>query len=176
MKIKGILLGVAALATCALASTRAQAQQQIFLEIPGVQGEATSPAFVNQIDVLSASFAASNPACTKSSISVSELILTKRADKATVDLLAAMRDRTTYATVTIRFARSNDGQVYQKYDLSNAMFSAASAAGGVGDLRNMESWNVSFSQAIVTYTFIDGQGKPSGTESVTLVPLVCPGS
>jgi len=170
-----MFVGTAAL-SLAMATGRAEAQQYIFLEIAGVQGEGTAVAFANQIELTSASFAASNPACSKSSISVSEIIITKRTDKASVDLLTAMRDGTVYPTATIRFARTNDSQVYQKYELSNAKFSSTNAAGGASDLRTMESWTVSFSQVIITYTFIDAAGKVAGTENMTIVPAACPGS
>lgn len=175
MNVRGVWLAGAAVLSCVLATARVEAQQQIFLEIPGVQGEATVPAFANQIDILSASFAASNPACTKSSISVSELIVTKRADKATVDLLTAMRDRTAFPTITVRFVVGTSA-VYQKYELSNAMFSSTNTAGGGGDPRTVESWTVSFSQTVITYTFIDGSGKPGASESMTIIPAACPGS
>lgn len=173
MTIRGVLLAGAAVLSCVSVMGQAHAQQ-IFLEIPGVQGEATTLGFNNQIDILAASFAASNPACAKSSISVSELALTKNADRASVDLLVAMRDHTVYPTVTFRFART-DNQVYQKYELSNAAFSTGNSAGGSG-ARNTEAWTVSFSQVIITYTYFDGSGKPGGTESMTIAPAVCPGS
>ncbi len=155
----------------------AQAQQSIVLDIPGVQGESTIIGYENQIVVLNASLVAANPACAKSGLTVSELTFTKRADKASVDLYTAVRDRTVYPTITFRYLNgSSNNPVYQKYELTNAIFSSTASAGAAGDARNVESWSVSFSQVVVTYTFIDANGKPGGTESTTLTPSVCPGS
>ena len=175
-KVRGLLVVAGAFALAWIAGTQSvQAQQQVFLEIPGVQGEATSIRFADQIVVLSASLVAANPACAKSGLTVSELNFTKRTDKATVDLYTAVRDRTPYPTITFRFADSND-TVYQKFELTNALFSSSAAAGSAGDVKNVESWTVSFSQVVVTYTFIDASGKPGATETTTLIPSVCPGS
>lgn len=173
MNIRGVLLAGAALLVCSLSTSRAQAQQ-IFLQIPGVVGDATAIGFEGQIEVLAASFAVANSACVKSSMTVSELAITKNADRATVDLLVAVRDRAVYPTVTFRFAR-NDGQVYQKYDLTNAAFSSSNSGASSGS-RATESWTVSFSQVVITYTYFDAAGKNGGSESMTIVPPVCPGS
>lgn len=62
MNVRGVLLVGAVILSSVLATGRVQAQQQMFLEIPGVQGEVVTPAaYANQIEVLSASFGASNP-------------------------------------------------------------------------------------------------------------------
>ncbi len=177
-RFRSLLVPAIALMLAWLAGARdAHAQQSIVLEIPGVQGESTTIGFENQIVVLNASLVAANPACAKSGLTVSELTFTKRADKASVDLYTAVRDRTVYPTITFRYLVSGTSNtVYQKYELSNAIFSSTASAGAAGDVRNVESWTVSFSQIIVTYTFIDANGKPNGTESTTLVPSVCPGS
>lgn len=181
LKIRTLLVPVGALALVWLAGARpAQAQQQIVLDIPGVQGESTLIGYENQIIVLNASLVAANPACAKSGLTVSEVSFTKRADKASVDLYTAVRDRTVYPAITFRFLVSSDGGsshvTYQKYDLTNAIFSSSAAAGSSGDTKNVESWTVSFSQIVVTYTFVDAGGKPGATETMTMVPSVCPGS
>jgi type VI protein secretion system component Hcp len=180
MRSRRLVLAGAVLLCCAAATTRAQAQQYILLEVPGVQGEVTLSAFANQIELLGASFAASNPACSKSSVSVSELIVTKRTDKASVDLLVALKDKTVYPTISVRFARDTGGGgspvVYQRYELLDAVFSSVNSAGSPSDFRTVESWTVSFNRATVTYWFIDGSGKPSSPESMTIIPATCPGS
>ena len=46
-------------------TSEALAQQTIFLEFqPAIQGESTAIGFTNQIDVMNATLAAKNPACT----------------------------------------------------------------------------------------------------------------
>lgn len=180
-KIRSLLVVAGALALVWLAGAQpVVAQQQIVLDIPGVQGESTLLGFENQIILLSASLVAANPACAKGGLTVSEVSLTKRADKASVDLFTAVRDRTVYPTITFRFLVPSGGGssyvTYQKFELTNAIFSSSAAAGSSGDTKNVESWTVSFSQIVVTYTFVDASGKPGATETMTMIPSVCPGS
>jgi type VI protein secretion system component Hcp len=174
MNMRGVLLAGAVVLSCALATGRAQAQQQIFLEIPGVPGEVVTPAaFAGQIEVFSVSFGASNPGCSKSTLSVSDLNFTKLTDKASVHMWTGVRDHVVYATATLRFVRP-DGQVYQKYELTNASFDSGQSSGSDGEAKTTESWSATFSQVVITYTFIDGSGKVGGTESTTIVSSNCP--
>lgn len=172
MKIRGIVLVAAAALCCLLVTGRAQAAQDMFLEISGVPGEATTPAtFVNQIQVLAVSWGGSRP-CT-SPVNLQDVSLTKYVDKASTPLLAAMRDHTVYPTATLRFVRS-DGQVYTSYQLTNAVVSSMSTGGSGGEDRNTENVTLSYSQMQITYTFFDGSGKPGATTSTTVVSSACP--
>ncbi|MFN7967635.1 MAG: type VI secretion system tube protein Hcp [Acidobacteriota bacterium] len=159
------------------AATTAQAQQSIVLEFnPSVQGESTNPNFANQIDVLNASFGAANPACTggKGSLNISEVVFTKRADRASVDMISALSSHQTYTLAKFRFIRL--GFVYQEYQLDNAVLSSLNSAGSDGDPRNLESWTISFSRATVVYTYLDAKGQPAGTESILITPSACVGN
>ncbi len=159
------------------AATTAQAQQSIVLEFnPSIQGESTVANFANLIDVLNASFGAANPACTggKGSLNISEVVFTKNADRASVDMISALNTHQTYTLAKFRFIRL--GVVYQEFQLENAVLSSINSAGSSGDPRNLESWTISFSRATVVYTFIDAKGQPAGTESILITPSVCVGN
>jgi type VI protein secretion system component Hcp len=176
MNVRGVLLVGAVILSSVLATGRVQAQQQMFLEIPGVQGEVVTPAaYANQIEVLSASFGASNPGCSKTTLSVQDLSFVKYSDRASIAMWAGVRDHVVYPTVTLRFVRS-DGQLYQKYEMTNASFSSGNAGGSSGESRTTEAWSILFSQVVITYTYIDGSGKPGGTQSTTIVSSNCPGA
>ena len=171
MKIRGIVLASVAALCGLLASGRAQAQS-IVLEIPGVVGEVTTPvAYANQIGVLALSWGGSK-ICT-SPLQLQDLNFTKSTDKASTFLLSALRDHTVYPTVTFRFI-SAGGLVYQSYQLTNAVLSSMSLGGSAAETRTTENVSMSFSQALITYTFIDGFGKPGGTTSTTIVSSSCP--
>lgn len=174
MNMRGVVLAGAVILSCVLTTGRAQAQW-IFLEIPGVQGEVVTPAaYANQIEVFSASFGASNPGCSKSTVSVQDLSFAKPSDRASVDMWAGVANHVVYPTVTLRFVRS-DGQVYQKYEMTNAAFSSGQVSGSNGEPRTTDAWSINFTQVVITYTFIDGSGKPNGTESTTIVAsTTCP--
>ena len=171
MKIRAIVLVAAAVLTCLLATGRAQAQS-IFLEISGVPGEVTTPAsFAGQINVLALSWGGSK-ICT-GALNMQDLSFTKSTDKASTFLLGALRDHTVYPTITFRFVRT-DGQVYQSYQLTNAVVSSMSLGGSAAEPRTTENVTVAFSQVLATYTFIDGSGKPGATTSTTVVASSCP--
>ena len=174
MNFRRVLFAAAVVSACALATGRAHAQQ-IFLEISGVQGEVVTPAaFANQIEVLSLSFGGSKP-CGSGSLSVSDVALMKRTDKSSVDLSLGLRDGTVYPTATLRFTRS-DGQVYQSYQMNNAVVTSLQTSGSAGgDPRTTESVTFAFASMIVTYTYFDGAGKQQGgPESMTFTSGSCP--
>jgi|WetSurMetagenome_2_1015567.scaffolds.fasta_scaffold138175_2 type VI secretion system secreted protein Hcp len=171
MNIRGVFLAGAALLACVLVTGRAQAQQ-IYLEIPGVEGEVVTPAaFANQIEILSMSWGGSRPCGSGSSLSLSSMNVMKKTDKATVNFAIAIRDRVVYPTATFRFTRS-DGQVYQTYQLSNVVVESLQTSGSAGgDPRTTESVSFAFASMAVTYTWIDGGGK---AQSMTFTAGTCP--
>ena len=105
---------------------------------------------------------------------MSDLALAKNTDKATVDFSIALRDHTVYPTATLRFTRA-DGQVYQSYQLVNAVVTSLQTSGSSGGgPRTSESLTLTFSQMVVTYIFFDGNGKPGAPESMTFTAASCP--
>jgi type VI secretion system secreted protein Hcp len=175
MNIRGVFLGAVCVVSCFVLSGSAQSAQSMFLEISGVPGEVVTPAaFANQIAILSMSSGASSP-CGTGQVSLSSLNLMKVTDKATVKLSTALRDHTVYPTATLRFVRSSDGQVYQTYQMNNAVVESLQSSGSSGgDDRNTESVSFVFAQLVVTYTFFDGSGKAAGSESMTFTSGSCP--
>ena len=172
MSWRRVLFAGTVVLSCVLVAGRAQAQQ-IFLEIPGVAGESTVTGFVGQIDVLSMSFGGSKP-CGGGSLSLSSVNLLKFTDKSSVDLALALKNSTVFPTATIRFTRS-DNQVYQSYQLVDAVVESFQVSGGAGaDPRTTEAVSFASAQVIVTYTYFDGGGKGSAPESMTFVSSSCP--
>jgi type VI protein secretion system component Hcp len=172
MKVRGVLLGAICVLSCLVVSGRAQAQQ-IFLEITGVQGEATTPGFEGQIEVLSVSSGGSK-VCGTGTLNMSSLNLLKRTDRSSVDFAGFLKNGTVIPSATVRFTRT-DNQVYQSYVLTNARVEAFQMSGSAGgDPRTTESLSLYFSQVTITYTYFDGSGKGSGTESETLTSAPCP--
>ena len=173
MNMRGVILAAGCVLSCALVTGRAQAASDMFLEISGVQGEVVTPAaFANQIQILSLSFGGSKP-CSTGQISLSDLTVMKATDKATVDFAVALRDHTVFPTATIRFTNPSD-QVYQVYQLNNAVITSLQTSGSAGGGRTTESVSFAFSSLVVTYTYIDGAGKPGTPESTTLTAASCP--
>jgi len=177
MNIRGIFLGAVCLVSCFVVSGGAQAAQNIFLEIPGVAGEVVTPApFAGQIAIFSISSGASRPCGVGGGqLSMGSVNVMKSTDKATVKLSTALRDGTVYPTATIRFARSSDNQVYQVWQMNNAIVESLQASGSSGgDDKTTESVSFAYAQLVVTYTFFDGSGKAGGTETMTFTSGSCP--
>lgn len=173
MKLHRFVFAAAAALCCLLATGRAQAAQNMYLEISGVPGEVTTPAaFVNQIQVLAASWGGSRP-CPNGTNNFQDLNLTKPVDKASTLLLAALKNGTVYPTATLRFVGPH-GQVYTSYQLTNAALTSVSTGGSGGEDRNTENVSMTFSQMTVTYTFIDSLGKPGASSMTTVVSGSCP--
>jgi type VI secretion system secreted protein Hcp len=174
MNVRGFFLGAVCVVSCVVMSGGAHAAQTIYLDIPGVPGEVVLPAaFANQIEILSISNGASR-VCSNPSVSMSSVNVMKLTDKATVKLSTALRDHTVYPTATVRFVRS-DGQVYQVYQMNNAVVESLQTSGsGGGDDRTTESVSFEFAQLVVSYTFFDGSGKPGATDTMTFTSASCP--
>lgn len=173
MKLRSVVLGAVCLVSCLVVSGRAHAQG-IYLDIPGVPGEVVTPAaFANQIEVLSMSAGAAK-ACSDPRVSLSSVNIMKNTDKSTVKLSTALRDGTVYPTATLRFTRS-DGQVYQVYQLNNAVVESLQTSGSSGGSpRTTEAVSLTYAQLVVTYTFFDSNGKPGASENMTFISPGCP--
>lgn len=177
MKMRGVFAAAVCLMACFLVSGRAQAAYDMYLEISGVPGEVVTPAaFANQIAVLSMSTGGSRPCGVGGGqLSMGSLNIMKLTDKSTVKLSTAMRDGTVYPTATLRFVRTSDGQVYQVYQMNNALVESLQTSGSTGgDNKTTESVSFAYAQLAVTYTFFDGAGKAAGTETMTFTSGSCP--
>lgn len=173
MKLHRIALAATAALCCLLLAGRAQAAQNMYLEISGVPGEVTTPAaYVNHIQVLAASWGGSRP-CPSGASNFQDLSMTKYVDKASTLLLTAMKNGTVYPTATLRFIGPH-GQVYTSYQLTNAAVTSVSTGGSGGEDRNTENVTMTFSQMTVTYTFVDSVGKVGASSSTTIVGGSCP--
>lgn len=173
MSFRRVLLTSAAVLSCVLAASRAQAALDMFLEIPGVAGESVTAGYENQINILAWSFGGSKPEC-GGNLNVQNISMTKYADKSTVDLHAALAAGTVYPTMTLRVVRPA-GPVTQSLQLSNAVPTSISSGGSGGEDRLLENVTFAFSQVTITYTFIDGSGKAGSPESTTIVVPACTG-
>jgi type VI secretion system Hcp family effector len=164
----------------AVAASPALAQSLTFLELSGIQGEATTVGFQNQIAISSVSFGIANPACSggKSGSIPSEFIFTKATDRASVDLYQALHAHANLGLARFRVTRSIGGNqtTFTQYDFQDAILSSVSAAGTNADSRPLESWSLSFSQVTIVYTYYDAGGKNLGTEQMSITPSICIGN
>lgn len=164
MLATALALGVAA---------ESRAAHAIFVDVPGIPGEAIFPPAAGQIEALSyawnvgqlkavklgnagvCSAAASKPA-------FSGLCVKKRVDKASPKLFVAAAQGTTFAMVKISLYRTDTSALLARYTLSNAIVSSIQMGGSSGDELPSETvcFNASKSEiAVVTTPPAGGAGE-----------------
>jgi len=140
----------------------------IFVEIPGIEGEAAAPAHKGTIEVLSWSWGVSQTSTGGGGgagvvgRATGHVTLIKRIDKATPLLFKRCVDGTPIPLATVYLTRQ-DGQTYLKYELKNVMVSSIVHGGDVdGDGLPDETLELTFTGVKLTYTQFDATGKPVG--------------
>ena len=142
--MKSKFLAAAALVAAGM-SAPAFAATQIFLEIPGVAGEAQTMGYEGQIELLSTNYGLSSDA--KKACTAQDLSATKFVDRATADLIMAAAIGTTYPTAKITFARTTGGGALQKalqIDMTGVRISSYNSGGINGEDRTTENLSLSF--------------------------------
>jgi type VI protein secretion system component Hcp len=157
-------------ACAALASAGTAHAQGIFLETtPGILGEATAPGYEDQIALASAQFGMATPCGVTSNLSISEFTATKAADRATVDLAAAVQAGTVYTEFVVRFAKDDPlAGVINKQTMTfkDVVVTSYSMSSGGDDV--FESFSFVFSEVTIEYRYVDSKGGQS-PETVTIL-------
>ena len=138
----------------------------ILLKIDGVEGDSKIDGHEGEIDVLSASFGATNPSSRAygggagtAKVNVHDLVITKRADKSSPNLFLKTCDGTHYDSATLVFRKAGgDAPVdYLTYEMSHVFVSSWQQSGG-GDQFAMENIALSFEKIKVTFKGQDDTG------------------
>ena len=142
----------------------------ILLKIAGVTGDSKIDGHDGEIDVLSASWGASNPSSRAygggagtAKVNVMDLVVTKRADASSPELFLKTCDGTHYDDATLVFLKAggDGGPVeYMKYEMKHVFVSSWQQSGG-GDQFAMENLSISFEKVKVTFTGQDDSGAPT---------------
>jgi type VI secretion system secreted protein Hcp len=144
----------------------------IHLKLDGVEGDSKDHGHEGEIDVQSASFGATNPSSRAygggagtAKVNVHDLVVTKRADKASPNLFLKTCDGTHYDTAALVYSKAGGSDVvdYLKYEMTHVFISSWQQSGG-GDQFAMENVSLSFEKVKVTFTAQDDTG--AGTEPV----------
>src|ERR1700752_5107685 len=118
----------------------AGASAKVFLELPGVPGEATTGGFDKQIELNSFQFGLTNPVQmgtekVKGKPSFSEIVVTKRLDKSSPALMLRTADMTAFPFARVRVTRSSatGESAVVRYCLTNVQVTSFSQSSS-GDL------------------------------------------
>lgn len=141
----------------------------ILLKIEGVEGDSKVDGHEKEIDVLSASWGASNPTSAHfgggagtAKVNVQDLSIVKRVDKSSPSLFLKTCEGTHYDSATLVFRKAGgDAPVdYMKYEMTHVFVSSWQQSGG-GDAFAMENVSFSFEKVKVTFTGQDETGAPT---------------
>lgn len=175
MTIRRVLLRGALIVMCMSAVGRAEAALDMVLNIPGIPGDSVVPGYEGQITVLAWSWGASSSATTcgpGSTISLQDLNVTKYLDVATNPLTAALKNSTVLPSATLTILPAGGGQPTQTIALSAFRVTSYSTGGSGGESRLTDNVSFNFSQAVITYYFVDGKG--GNTSNSVTVTAGCP--
>lgn len=149
----------------------------ILLKIDGVDGESKIDGHEKEIDILSASWGASQSASTHfgggagtAKVNVHDLSITKRVDAASADLFLKTCTGQHYDTATLVYMKSggNDNtQVpYLQYEMTEVYVSSMHQSGG-GDQFAQENVSLSFAKVKISYWPQNDDGSQGDVKEVT---------
>jgi type VI secretion system secreted protein Hcp len=144
-----------------------------FLKIAGVEGESTRKGFDAQIELVSFSWGASNPATVGSAsggggagkATLSSFNCLKATDKASPVLFQACCQGKHFpkATLTLNKAGGDDAVNYLVYDFENVFIESIQWSGSSGgDDRPTESLSLAFGKVTISYTPQQATGAKAG--------------
>ena len=149
----------------------------ILLKLDGVDGESKIDGHEKEIDVLSASFGASNPTSVHfgggagtAKVNVHDLTITKRVDAASPDLFLKTCTGEHYDTATLIYMKAggNDNtQVpYLQYEMTEVYVASVHQSGG-GDQFAQESVSLTFGKIKKSYWPQNDDGSQGDVKEVT---------
>lgn len=146
----------------------------MFLKIEGIAGESQDTNHSNEIDIESFGLSMTQSEtmqagdCGPCQVSVGDIFITKRIDKATPALMEACATGATFpsATMTVRRAGGNGAMDYLSYTLKDVRISSYNASGAKDGLdRVPESISLHFQEYRIDYTQQNADGTPGVTSS-----------
>ena len=135
----------------------AGASAKVYLELPGAQGESTTPGFEKHIELNSFQLGLSNPVQmgtekVRGKASFSEIVVTKKLDKSSPTLMLRTADMTAFPFARVRVTRSSatGESAVVRYCFTNVQVTSFSVSTS-GDLP-AESISLSYGTIVQSYT------------------------
>jgi len=152
---------VANVAILSLAGPSA-AEMRVFVQVPGIPGDALEDGFRQQIDAASFSWGVT-PATDDATASLDTFVIEKQLDSASIPLAFAALAGTRFPNVVVTIATTSSGGMRPTaiFKLSGAAVSAVQLAGSAAEGVTMEHVVLSFARIEATYFPVDASGKPT---------------
>jgi len=143
----------------------------MFIQITGIDGEATDDTHKDWIEVLSYSFSMADPGAgatgttrRRGDVVLEDIVLVKEVDKSSPKLMEKCAKGEVIASLVIDVCRTGEGgsTTYYKYELENVMVTSFHSSGSTEEGVPVETVTLNFEEITVTYTEIDTMGKSKG--------------
>lgn len=143
----------------------------MFLQITGIDGEATDDTHKDWIEVLSYSFGMTDPGAgatgttrRRGDVVLEDIVVVKELDKSSPKLMEKCAKGEVIASLMIDVCRVVDGSAssYYKYELEKVMVTSFHSSGSTEEGVPVETVTLNFEEITVTYTEIDTTGKSKG--------------
>jgi type VI secretion system secreted protein Hcp len=147
------------------------AEGSMFIQITGIDGEATDDAHKDWIEVLSYSFSMADPGAgatgttrRRGDVVLEDIVLVKEVDKSSPKLMEKCVKGEVIASLVIDVCRVGEGGLftYYKYELENVMVTSFHSGGSTEEGVPVETVTLNFEEITVTYTETDNTGKSKG--------------
>lgn len=155
-----------------LTTVTLQAQTQMYLEIPGIEGESTVNRFEDQIVIDAFVFSAESPKSkvvsgrTRSTVQFSGMNIAKKTDAATNPMLQALTRNQRFDEMVLSLINTSGAQgaaPYLVYTLSNVVISSYDVEGTLEDSKPRESWILEYETLNAVYTKMERDGSAGDT-------------
>jgi len=153
-----------------ISSTDSKAGGAMFIQITGIDGEATDVDHKDWIEVLSYSFGMADPGAgatgttrRRGDVVLEDIVVVKELDKSSPKLMEKCAKGEVIASLVIDVCRETGGSsTYYKYELENVMVTSFQSSGSTEEGVPVETVTFNFEEITVTYTETDSEGKSKG--------------
>ncbi|HZO86019.1 MAG TPA: type VI secretion system tube protein Hcp [Verrucomicrobiae bacterium] len=149
------MIGIAVRALLMCSPLIAAAATDMFLKLPGIEGESLDNAHAQEIDVLGWSWGFNKTA--SNTVRMNDLQVTKYVDRATPALMLACSRGTTLSNALLTCRRGGSAPLeFIKVELSNVSVTGINEGGSAGEDRFQEFMSLGFGRIKFEYFYMDG--------------------
>ena len=154
-----------------ISSTDGTAGGTMFIQITGIDGEATDDAHKDWIEILSYSMGMADPEAgaigatrRRGTVVLEDIVVVKELDKASPKLMEKCAKGEVIPSLVMDVCRAagESSSTYYKYELENVMVTSFYSSGSTEEGVPMETITLNYEEITVTYTETDSEGKSKG--------------
>jgi len=154
-----------------ISSTDGTAGGTMFIQITGIDGEATDDAHKDWIEILSYSMGMADPEAgatgatrRRGTVVLEDIVLVKELDKSSPKLMEKCAKGEVIPSLVMDVCRvaGESSSTYYKYELENVMVTSFYSSGSTEEGVPVETITLNYEEITVTYTETDSEGKSKG--------------